>query len=437
MTTTETNTTTTNSFTQFALPAPLAAALARMNYTIPTPIQARAIPVALAGRDILGSARTGTGKTAAFALPMIARLMADPQAAALIISPTRELAAQILAVVDQLLGRNNPISSALLIGGASMNRQFDQLRMRPRIIIGTPGRINDHLERTPNMFRATTVLVLDEADRMLDMGFAPQIDRIVRTLPQKRQTLMFSATFPDAIVKLAQRYLIQPERISVDPVSVSAINITHETVNTQPDKKFGDLVAELQKREGSIIVFVRTKHGADRVAYKLERSGIEVSVIHGGMRQNQRERSINAFRASQTRIMIATDIAARGLDVPQIRHVINYDLPQCVEDYVHRVGRTARAGSSGSALALLLPDDHAKWSEIQRLVNRKTPGAIQTSQPRQAQPAQRQANGDGRSRNDNRRDDNRSGGQKRPFRYRGRGHGGHNHGNRQGGRAAA
>jgi ATP-dependent RNA helicase DeaD len=394
-----------NSFAQFMLPPTLTTALLRMKYNNPTPIQAAAIPMALQGRDILGSARTGTGKTAAFAIPVIARLMTEPQSAALIMSPTRELAAQILATVTQLLDdRNNPIRTALLIGGESMGRQFDQLRGRPRIIIGTPGRINDHLRRNPAMFKTTNLLVLDEADRMLDMGFAPQINEILKTMPKARQTLMFSATFADSIVKFAQAYLIKPERISVDPVSVSAVNIKHETVQTTDSAKYTDFVAELTRREGSIIVFVRTKHGADRLAKKLERENHAAGVIHGGLRQNQRDRAILAFRNKKTRIMVATDVAARGLDVPHVRHVINYDLPQCTEDYIHRVGRTARAGAEGSAVCMILPSDRSKWNDIERMLNGTK--AARPQQSRSNGGGQRQehgnngnGNGENRSRN--------------------------------------
>ncbi len=347
--------------------------LARMNYTTPTPVQKQAIPPALLGRDILGSAQTGTGKTGAFAIPVIARLLNDPNAVALVLTPTRELAAQITEVAFQLLGRNSPIRTALLVGGASMGKQFDQLRARPRLIIGTPGRINDHLRRNGKMLQGTEIIVLDEADRMLDMGFSGQIDDILAHVASKEcQTLMFSATFPSSIIKFSQKYLNDPLRISINPENVTVKDIKQEVIQTTEAGKYGDLTAQLDQRTGSIIVFVRTKHGADRLANKLAREKHNVDVIHGGLKQNKRDRAIAAFRAKTTRIMIATDVAARGLDVPHIEHVINYDLPQNAEDYVHRIGRTARAGATGTAVSLLLPSDRGKWGAINGLMN---PGA--------------------------------------------------------------
>jgi superfamily II DNA/RNA helicase len=366
MTTQQDNT----NFTQFNLPPALMESLARMNYSAPTPVQKQAIPPALQGRDILGSAQTGTGKTGAFTIPVIAKLIADPRAVALILSPTRELASQIADVALQMLGRNSPIRTALLVGGASMGKQFDQLRARPRLIIGTPGRINDHLRRNGSMLRDTRIVVLDEADRMLDMGFSVQIDEILAHVEAKeRQTLMFSATFPASIIKFSQKYLNDPLRVSINPENVTVKAIRQETIQTTEAGKYTDLTAQLDQRRGSIIVFVRTKHGADRLARKLERENHNVGVIHGGLKQNKRDKAIAAFRDRNTRIMIATDVAARGLDVPHIEHVINYDLPQNAEDYVHRIGRTARAGAEGAAVSLLLPSDRGKWGAINGLMN--------------------------------------------------------------------
>lgn len=363
-----------NSFAQFGLPAALFTNLVKMGFNRPTPIQEQAIPYALEGRDILGSAQTGTGKTAAFAIPVVARLMEDPSAAALIMTPTRELAAQIVDVIHNLLGvtrknGGNGIRTALLIGGEAMGRQFDQLRSSPRIIVGTPGRINDHLRRDGTMLADVKMVVLDEADRMLDMGFSGQIDDVLNHVQKPSQMLMFSATFAPAIIRFSKTYLDNPQRISIAPENKTARNIRQEVVHTSDAEKYDTLVKELDARTGSIIVFVRTKHGADRLATRLSRENHSADVIHGDLRQNKRDRAIAAFRAGKTRIMVATDVAARGIDVPQIEHVINFDLPQVAEDYVHRIGRTARAGAEGCALSILVPSDSEKWTIISRLLD--------------------------------------------------------------------
>jgi ATP-dependent RNA helicase DeaD len=359
----------TAGFGVFHLPPALALTLERMKYETPTPVQSEAIPTALQGGDVLGSAQTGTGKTGAFLIPTIARMLRGECNKALILTPTRELASQILVVLQQMLGQNRDLKTALLIGGDSMQRQFDQLKQRPRFIVGTPGRINDHLRRTPRLLEGTDTVVLDEADRMLDMGFSVQIDEILKSVSGPRQTLMFSATFPDSIIKFSKRYLNDPKRVSVNPAQVTASNIKHEILQTSEMTKYDDLVQQLDKRTGTIIVFVKTKHGADRLGRKLEKENHDICIIHGGLRQRQRDRAIQGFRAKKSRIMIATDVAARGLDVPHIEHVINYDLPQCAEDYVHRIGRTARAGAEGEAVAFLLPSERGKWAAIERILD--------------------------------------------------------------------
>ncbi len=362
--------TTENGFAAFNLPRALASSLEHMKYTQPTPVQAQAIPAALKGKDVLGSAQTGTGKTGAFIIPVLARLMTDSHASALIMTPTRELAAQILTVARQMLHKNDSIKSALLIGGESIGRQRAQLAARPRLIIGTPGRINDHLRDRTNLFANTNMLVLDEADRMLDMGFTPQINNVIKhmTAPQ-RQTLLFSATFEASVIKLTQNYMKDPVRVTIEPERTSAATIVHETLNTTEKTRYEDLMNELYNRKGSIILFIKTKHGADRMASKLDGDGHSVDVIHGGLSQRQRDRAIASFRNKTTRIMVATDVAARGLDVPHIEHVINYDLPQVAEDYVHRIGRTGRNGAEGRALSFLMPSERGKWNAIQRILN--------------------------------------------------------------------
>lgn len=356
-------------FDTLGLRPELLCALAKLNFTTPTPIQAAAIPVALEGRDIMGTAQTGTGKTGAFGIPLISHLLNNPKNSALVMTPTRELAAQVMDMLRKMLGHDSRISTALLIGGESMHKQLRQLQSRPRLIVGTPGRINDHLQRRSVKFNNTHFLVLDETDRMLDMGFGVQIDRILTHLPQPRQTLLFSATLPHNILRLSGKYLTKPERISIGSTTATAARVTQETIELAESDKYNQLLTQLQQREGSIIVFVKTKWGADKMAKKLRALKHTADAIHGNLKQNQRDRAILAFRNRETRIMVATDIAARGLDIPHIEHVINYDLPQCPEDYIHRIGRTARAGAEGTAVNLVTPQDGKRWNAIRRLIN--------------------------------------------------------------------
>lgn len=358
-----------SNFEDLGLPESILASLANINFTTPTPIQEQAIPVAMQGKDILGSAQTGTGKTAAFALPMIAHLMDNPQASALILLPTRELAQQVLEATNTMLGKTSKIYSALLIGGDSMVKQLRQLSRNPRIIIGTPGRINDHLLRRTLKLTNTNFLVLDETDRMLDMGFGIQLEQIAKFLPHERQTLMFSATLPANIVSLSKKYLTDPVRISCGSTTAVAENIKQELIKTNDAMKYGELMNQIKTREGSVLIFVKTKFGAERLAKKLTSEHQSADAIHGDLRQSRREKVISNFRDQKYRILVATDIAARGLDIPHIQNVINYDLPQCPEDYIHRIGRTARAGASGMAINLLTPKDNAKWKDIFKLMN--------------------------------------------------------------------
>lgn len=356
-------------FLNMGLSDSLLASLNQMKYSTPTPIQAQAIPLALAGRDILGTAQTGTGKTAAFGIPLIAQLQSSLNGTALVLTPTRELAAQIMEVMRKFIGPHSNITSTLLIGGEPMGPQFRQLNSRPRLVIGTPGRINDHLQRGSLILKHTQFLVLDETDRMLDMGFGIQLDEIMKYVPNTRQTLMFSATLPRQIVQRSQKYLRNPERISVGPIGTPMLNIKQKTLHISDVDKYPSLLNELDQRNGSIIVFVGTKRGADKLADKLIRDGHGAEAIHGDLRQRQRDQVIRAFRNKNYRIMVATDVAARGLDIPHIEHVINYDVPQSGEDYVHRVGRTARAGKEGSALSFVTPKDRMKWQAIDNLLN--------------------------------------------------------------------
>ncbi len=356
-------------FESFNLPALLTESLKNMKFASPTPIQKATIELAMQGRDILASAETGSGKTAAFGIPLVAALLNSPRGCAMVLLPTRELAVQVVDVITKLLGNKSGIRTALIIGGEPMPKQLAQLRNRPRVIVGTPGRINDHLNRGTMMLGNTDFLVLDETDRMLDMGFGIQIDEIVKFLPEKRQTLMFSATVPDAIGKVAKKYLNNPERVVVGSNNAPVKNIKQESIFVTPAEKYDVLVKELKARKGSVIIFVKTKFGADKLAQKLDRAGHTAEAIHGDLKQRQRDRVIAGFRASRYRVLVATDIAARGLDIPHIEHVINFDLPQCPEDYIHRIGRTARAGAEGAALCLISNEDKGKWAAIKRLIN--------------------------------------------------------------------
>ena len=343
--------------------------LEKMKFTKPTPIQAMAIPVALEGKDILGTAQTGTGKTLAFSIPLINKLILDKNAFALVMCPTRELATQVMAAIKSIISDKINIKTALLIGGEAMQKQLRQLGNRSRIIVGTPGRINDHLKRKSLNLSATKYLVLDETDRMLDMGFTPQIEMILKFVPKDHQTLLFSATLPQNIVRISERYLNKPERISTGSTSVPIAKIKQETLQVFKENKYDELVDQFIARKGSILVFVKTKRGADKMVKRLKEEGHSADAIHGDLRQSKRDRVINSFRKGLKRILIATDVAARGLDIPLIQHVINYDLPQVPEDYVHRIGRTARAGTEGSALTFLTPDDRSMWNEISKLID--------------------------------------------------------------------
>ncbi len=351
-------------FQEAGLSLPLIRSLERMGFTSFTPIQAAAIPPALTGRDIMGTASTGSGKTVAFGVPLVESLLANPRGSALVLTPTRELAVQVIQVITKLIG-DTKIPTALLIGGEPMPKQFQQLRARPRLVVGTPGRINDHLERGTLMLHHTHFLVLDETDRMLDMGFGIQLEAIAKYLTAKRQTLMFSATLPRHIINLSAKYLTDPLRISVDgsngEENLSQPKITQTHIKVSEAEKYERLLAELEKREGTAVVFVKTKFGAEKLSDRLSKSGVRSDSLHGDLRQSRRDRVIDGFRKQKYRVLVATDIAARGLDIPHIALVINYDPPQSPEDYVHRIGRTARAGAEGEALNLISPQEGAKW----------------------------------------------------------------------------
>ena len=367
-----------NSFQDLNLPGTLARALTAIGFEKPTPIQAGAIPIASTGKDLIACAQTGTGKTAAFCIPIALRLLIARNKTALVLAPTRELALQIDDFWRKLVQFTPDLKSACLIGGASFSVQSKALSRRPRFVIATPGRLLDHLNRRTISLAQTEILVLDEADRMLDMGFAPQLTQILKFLPKNRQNLLFSATWDASMDKLSASYLHQPERISIGKVSQAAPSVDQATVSTTGAKKNETLLDELNQRQGSILVFARTQSRTDRLARYLTSYGLEVGRIHGGRSQGQRNSALNAFRNGQVRILVATDIAARGIDVADIAHVINYDLPQQPEDYIHRIGRTGRAGNTGKAVSLLTPEDRAQWHDISKLL-KKTGSAVPPS----------------------------------------------------------
>jgi len=355
------------SFNTFDLPPSVIQSLTDMKFHKPTPIQAKAIPFGLKGQDVMGLAQTGTGKTAAFGIPIVVRLLSQQRQNALILAPTRELATQIHTFIQNLTRQTPHISSCLLIGGVPMYHQTRALGKRPRILIATPGRLVDHMTRLPKLLENTSMLVLDEADRMLDMGFAPQLAKVRKFLPRERQTFMFSATFPKNIRQLASEYLFKPVEVKTEETFKPVQKIAQSVVETTHKEKNNRLMAELDKRQGSILIFARTKSRTDRLTRYLLDYGYKVSKIHGDCSQSQRQKAIDSFRSGKIRLLVATDIASRGIDIPNIGHVINYDLPQMPEDYVHRIGRTGRNGKEGQALCLLTPDDRQAWKTIAKL----------------------------------------------------------------------
>jgi ATP-dependent RNA helicase RhlE len=366
------------SFETLGLSPVLLRALAEQGYTAPTPIQTAAIPSALGGRDLLAGAQTGTGKTAAFALPLLQRLFIDSAGApatskrkprALILTPTRELAAQ---VHDSLRGYAKYVrmSSATIFGGVSMGPQMDALRRGVDVLVATPGRLIDHMERRTVDLSGIEILVLDEADRMLDMGFLPAIKRILNVLPkQQRQTLLFSATFADEIKQIAAQFMRNPEEIQVAARNSVVSTITHRVHPVEAARK-RDLLLHLLAADSrrQALVFSRTKHGADKLCKFLDASGLRTAAIHGNKSQNARTKALKDFKNSKITVLVATDIAARGLDIDQLPIVINYDLPMVAEDYVHRIGRTGRAGAEGLAVSLVAQEEVRLLRDIRRLL---------------------------------------------------------------------
>jgi ATP-dependent RNA helicase RhlE len=409
----------TTSFDSLGLRAELLRAVADQGYTTPTPIQAQAIPVVLAGRDLLGAAQTGTGKTAGFTLPLLQRLAEKANSGshsparhpvrALIVTPTRELAAQVEEDV-RTYGKHLSLKSTLVFGGVGIQPQIDALRRGVDVLVATPGRLLDHVEQKTVDLRQVEILVLDEADRMLDMGFIHDIRKILALLPKTRQNLLFSATFPDEIRKLAGSFMKDPVTVEVARRNTPA-ELVAQVMHPVDHGRKRELLAHLVKSNDwrQVLVFCRTKHGANRLAQQLERAGIEADAIHGNKAQNHRTRTLKRFKDNELRVLVATDIAARGLDIEALPHVVNFDLPHVAEDYVHRIGRTGRAGAEGEAVSLVSHEERSLMAAIERLMNRKVesrtipgfePGTPsrepreqqepRRQQPRQHQPRQQQ-----------------------------------------------
>ncbi|MEP7064597.1 MAG: DEAD/DEAH box helicase [Gemmatimonadota bacterium] len=362
------------SFAELMLAPELLRAVTDAGYTTPTPIQARAIPLILRGRDIMGLAQTGTGKTAAFTLPIVQRLLGGPRRArALILTPTRELAVQVKESFAKY-AEHSGLAIVDVYGGVPLGPQEQALRAGVDVIVATPGRLLDHMERQNVAFDDLEVLVLDEADRMLDMGFAPQLNRIVAEIPKYRQTLLFSATMPPEVEALARKYLRKPIVVQVGMRTQAASTVTHAVYPVPRDRKSALLVELLRKTElDSVLVFTRTKHGADKVVRNLEREGIAALAMHSEKSQGQRTDALDQFKKGTIRVLVATDIAQRGLDIAGISHVINYDVPAQAEDYVHRIGRTGRAAATGDAFTFMAADEISMVRLIERTLGQPIP----------------------------------------------------------------
>jgi ATP-dependent RNA helicase RhlE len=363
------------SFADLDLHPQVLAAIRDAGYTTPTPIQRDAIPLARNGRDIMGLAQTGTGKTAAFTLPIIDRLIDGPRRTrALILTPTRELCVQVEESFRKY-ALHAEIAVVAVYGGVPLDPQERALRQGVDVVVATPGRLIDHLDRQNVVFDDLEVLVLDEADRMLDMGFAPQINRIVDQIPVYRQTLLFSATMPPEVEALARKYLRKPVVVQVGVRSAAASTVTHAVYPVPREKKNALLVELLTKGKAhdSVLIFSRTKHGADRIVRDLEKAGVSATAMHADKSQSQRMRALEDFKNGKTTVLVATDIAQRGLDISGITHVINYDVPQQAEDYVHRIGRTGRAAKEGDAYTFMAPDEIGMVRTIERIIGQPIP----------------------------------------------------------------
>ncbi len=397
------------SFDSLGLSAELLRAISEQGYTKPTPIQSKAIPIILEGKDVLGGAQTGTGKTAGFTLPLLQRLNQNPAAngrrpiRALVLTPTRELAAQVGASVETY-GRHLPLRSSVVFGGVKINPQIAKLKQGVDILVATPGRLLDHAGQKTVDLSQVEILVLDEADRMLDMGFIHDIRKVMALMPKSstRQTLLFSATFSDEIKQLADRLLNRPELIEVARRNTTAERIA-QVVHPVDKKRKQELLSYLIGFNNwrQVLVFTRTKHGANRLAKQLERDGLSAAAIHGNKSQGARTRALADFKSGEVRVLVATDIAARGLDIDQLPHVVNFELPNVPEDYVHRIGRTGRAGNEGEAVSLVCVDEHKLLRDIERLLKSDIPkvtlDGYQPDPSIKAEPIKNGRSGNGRS----------------------------------------
>ena len=346
--------------------------ITKLGFKTPTDIQHKAIPVAMEGKDIIGIAQTGTGKTLAFGIPLIQQLLKSGKGKGLIVLPTRELALQVNEAL-QKIGRNFGVKTAVLIGGSPIRHQIREISYNPHIIIGTPGRIIDHIQQRTLNLNDVSILVLDEADRMFDMGFAPQIAKILQVVPKNRQTMLFSATMPDGIAKIATHQMKLPVRIEIARAGTTAKNIEQELFVVRKDQKLSLLKKILGEYKGSVLIFIRVKHGARKICLNLKDIGISSAEIHSNRSQNQRREALDGFKNGKYRVLVATDIASRGIDVKNIELVVNYDLPENAEDYVHRIGRTGRAGLSGKAISFAMPEQGSLVREIEMLTRINLP----------------------------------------------------------------
>ncbi len=364
-------------FVDFPLRETIHHSLSQAGFERPTPIQAACIPPAIEGKDLIGLAQTGTGKTAAFAIPIIQRLASRAELGALVLAPTRELAAQITDAFNEL-GQSSGIRVTTIVGGVPMDQDFKALRSWPNVLVATPGRLNDHIENGYVSLSEIEVLVVDEADRMHDMGFIPQIRRIISALPEKRQTMMFTATMPRDVERIARKSMLEPVRIQVDQCA-PAHRAKQELFELDEDAKSPLLLKLLAKSQGRVLVFARTKRGVERLARKINSRRFKAARIHGDLEQDIRDKSLADFRQGHSRILVATDIAARGLDVSNIEHVINYDFPHNAEDYVHRIGRTARAEASGLATSFITRADRRYVKNVRKLIGNKLPSSTRVT----------------------------------------------------------
>lgn len=358
------------SFKDMKLPNNMLRSLERNKFFKPTPIQEKSIPLIMEGSDVLGSSETGSGKTAAFSIPLISNIINGKKSYGLITCPTRELAQQIYSHVNNLIDRKDNIKTSLLIGGEPIHKQLRTLKSDPKIIIGTPGRINDHLKKKNLRLNKITYFVLDETDRMLDMGFEEQIEKIKQSFKAKPQTILFSASIPKEIIKLTNKYLVKPTRVEVGVNSLPVSSIDQQVINLTKKEKYKSLLKVISKIDGLIMVFMKTKRETKRITKNLQDENYKAGFMNGDLPQRKRERVLSNFTKGKIKILIATDIASRGIDISNIRLVINYDIPEIPEDYVHRIGRTARAGKDGKAISFITGGDGGKWKRIQNLIKK-------------------------------------------------------------------